>query len=217
MIHNDATAVAVAEALARVEAADHTQGWDIEPILIGLFTRPGERPNGLLIEVDPGLFGPAIWHQSDPANPGHSLPMATVLDLMVRTVSAADQRTGFHDWLNPRSRTFLGFALLFVGWKTTPYHGYRHGDLNNVPAMAEVEVRVVAGLDLAGRYYQIHRGRGETVTAAAVIDPAPADLAHTNVGAALTRLVNLARTTGHHATGHHANDHYPNGRGDQRP
>lgn len=217
MNHDDATAAAVAETLARVEAADHTQGWDIDPILIGLFTHPATSPNDLLIEVDPSLFGPTVWHQPDPANPGQPLPMATVLDLMVHTVTGADQRPGFRDWLNPHARTFLGFALLFVGWKTTPYHGYRHGDLNTVPAMAEVEVRVVAGLDIAGRYYQVSRGRGETVTTAAVIDPAPAGLAHTNIGAALTRLVHLARTTGHHHNGHQSNGRHPNGTGDQRP
>lgn len=129
----------------------------------------------------------------DPGNPGQLLETGIVLDLMTHTLATPPARHALRGWLDPAKRTFLGFALLFVGWHTEPHDSYRHGDLNPVPADSDGEVRVVAGLDVANRYYQISRHRGQAEPTVSVLAPAPTGLRRTRIGAALRRLVDLAR------------------------
>ena len=185
------TVEALTAALAHTEAAAERAGWDRPPELIGLFDRPvtsTERD----IEIDPFPLETSTWRIPDPHQPGHDLPVPAVLQAIADTLTPPTTPAWLPDWLHERGRTLIGFGFCCEGWATAGYPGYRPGDLNAVPAMADAEVRLLTACDTDGRFYQVMRVRGEHTTTVTVIDQPPPQVRATTVTDALYRLVAIA-------------------------
>ncbi len=73
-----ATRKAITTALVATEATAHGFGWDLQPVLFGLFDHP-EVDGTAALEVDPTLAAPDLWQTPDPHRPGGHLPVPTVL------------------------------------------------------------------------------------------------------------------------------------------
>jgi hypothetical protein len=186
------TVVAVAQTLRLLEADAETRGWDAPPVLLGLFDRsPSTRVQA--IEVDPSLVPPDVWNLPDPTNPDHCLPAPVVLHLVAAQLSTPQVRPLMSQWLRRDGRTFLGFGLLAEAWQTANYHGYRSGDLNAVPAMADAEVRALTAIDVDERSYQLIRVRGRQQPAVSIQDSPLPLFWQTNIPDALRHLVGLSR------------------------
>ena len=185
------TVEALTAALAHTEAAAERAGWDRPPELIGLFDRPvtsTERD----IEIDPFPMETSAWLIPDPHRPGHDLPVPAILQAIADTLTPPTTPAWLPDWLHERGRTPIGFGFCCEGWATAGYPGYRPGDLNAVPAMADAEVRLLTACDTDGRFYQVMRVRGQHTTTVTVVDQPPRQLRATTVTDALYRLVAIA-------------------------
>jgi len=147
------------------------------------------------VELDPTLASQRVWQVPDPHHPGRSLPPGIVLTALADHLTDLDPglRSVLSRWLSDGGRRCLGFAFLAEAFSSQPYAGYRHGDLNDVPGMAEAELRVFAAVDTDRRLYQITRRLGAPTADLSILDdPAPV-IRDTVVVAALTRLVEATR------------------------
>jgi hypothetical protein len=187
---NGPTVAMLTDTLARLEAVAECSGWNKSPVLSGLFTH--QSPLMTAVEVEPFPVHPKTWHLPDPDRSGETLPTAMILGSIADYLTRR-ARPGFARWLRPHGRQFLGVAFTCEAYSTTHYAGYRPGDLNQVPAMADNEVRLVTALDVDGRLYQITRVRGHGKPDVTVLHPAPPECAETTIGEAMTNLVNLAQ------------------------
>jgi hypothetical protein len=178
-------------ALIHTEAAADQAGWDATPALIGLFDRTvTSRDHN--IEIDPFPLDAATWQIPDPQRPGQNLPVPVVLQAITDTLASPAAPAWLRDWLRERGRTLIGFGFLCEGWVTSGYPGYRPGDLNAVPAMADAEVRILTACDTDGHFYQVTRERGaNTPTVIVLTQPTPSIRA-TTVTNALYRLTAFA-------------------------
>ncbi len=189
------TVEALTAALAHTEATADRAGWNGLPELIGLFDRPvtgTERD----IEIDPFPLETSTWRIPDPHRPGHDLPAPLVLQAVADTLAPPNAPTRLPewlpDWLHERGRILIGFGFCCEGWATSGYPGYRPGDLNAVPAMADAEVRILTACDTDGRYYQVMRVRGKDTATVTVDDEPPPQMRNSTVADALYRLVAIA-------------------------
>jgi hypothetical protein len=187
---NDPTVAMLTDTLVRLEAVAERSGWNKPPVLSGLFTH--HSPLMTAVEVEPFPVHPKTWHLPDPDQPGETLPTAVILGTIADYLTRR-ARPGFARWLRPHRRQFLGVAFTCEAYSTSHYAGYRPGDLNQVPAMADNEVRLVTALDVDGRLYQITRVRGHDKPDVTVLHPAPTGYAETTIGEAMSNLVNLVR------------------------
>lgn len=175
---------ALTDALSRVETRVEELGWDNPPFLIGMFRSPGTDP--LTIEADLFPIQPEVWDLPG----GHP---AAVFDLISDYFDTQDTRPHLARWLRPDERCFLSFAFVVEGWQTIAYEGYARGDLNEVPTMADAEVRLLTAIDTDLRLYQIVRVRDSDKPTVTVLEVPPPPLWESTVGYALLRLVRLAR------------------------
>jgi hypothetical protein len=185
------TVEAIGWALQRYEATADDRGWDVDPELIAVFESALPQ-NGRPIEIETFPLGSDTWHMPDPTRPGHKLPSTFVLQAIASTL-AAEAPAWLSEWLHFDNRVFASFGFLFEGWQTSPYPGYKLGDLRATPAMAEHEVRIIAAYDTDGRYYQVRRIRGDDGSTAYRLNDPPESTRETNIVAALAHLVDIAR------------------------
>jgi hypothetical protein len=69
-----ATRKAITTALVVTEATARGFGWDLQPVLFGLFDYP-EVDGTAALEVDHTLAAPDLWATSDPHRSGRLLPV----------------------------------------------------------------------------------------------------------------------------------------------
>jgi hypothetical protein len=185
------TVTMLTDVLIRTETLADQLGWNNPPVLLGLFAH--NTPAATAIEVKPYPIDPKVWQLPDPDHPGQSLPTPLVLGSIAGTLATGSARQQYASWLRRGGRRFLGAAFICEAYHTALYSGYRPGDLNAVPAMAEAEIRLLTALDVDERLYQISRARGHARPNATVLHPAPPQHAETTIGEAMYALVNLAR------------------------
>jgi len=188
---NDSTATMLTDALIRTEAVADQLGWNNPPVLLGLFAH--HTPTLTAIEVKPYPIDPKVWHLPDPDHAGQSMPTPLVLGSIAGTLATGQARPRYASWLRRGGHQFLGVAFICEAYHAALYSGYRPGDLNAVPAMAEAEIRLLTALDVDQRLYQISRARGQRQPHVTVLHPAPPQHAETTIGEAMHALVNLAR------------------------
>ncbi|MEV0734084.1 hypothetical protein [Polymorphospora sp. NPDC050346] len=176
--------------LVTIENTAEAFGWDAPPMLLGLFhDRTCDDAGPRLVVAEPVPYRPDIWHMPDPDQPGRALHPTVVLNRIADDIADTETRSRTTAWLEPRRRTFAGMAFAFEGWQFRPYADYRHGDINQVPAMADAEVRIVVAIDVDGGYYQVVRFRGDSRNSVTVHDEPPPDLLEADIPQAVTRLV----------------------------
>jgi hypothetical protein len=187
------TVDAMAAAFLAAEA-DADQHPDHSPVLFTVFDHT-LTTGWHAVELDPTLASQRIWQLPDPHHPGRNLPPGLVLTALADHLTDPDPglRSALTGWLSAGGRRCVGFAFLAEAWISPLYAGYLHGDLNDVPGMAEAELRVFAAVDTDRRLYQITRRLGAPTAEMSILDdPAPV-IRDTVVVAALTRLVEATR------------------------
>jgi hypothetical protein len=164
------------------------------PVLFGVFDHT-LTAGWHAVDLDPTLLPPRIWQMPDPHHPDRALPPGMVLATFAGYLTDPDPdlRAALAGWLSASGRRCVAFAFLAEAYTARPFLGYRHGDLNAVPAMAEAEIRVLAAVDTDRRYYQITRRLGAPTAVMSILDHPPAPVRDTMVVAALTRLVEATR------------------------
>ncbi len=164
----DITVKAIATELRRMEeAVERSIGWDAGQAVLILFDDPADtRAHTDILPFEPR------WTVPLPDGSGN-VPVPIVLHAFadVLNPTALDWLPG---WLRQDGRTLLGVAFLCEGWVTSGFPGYRYGDLNAVPAMAEAEARFWTAVDTDGRLYQLVRRRGQRPTLSVDAEPTPA-------------------------------------------
>lgn len=187
------TRAALTAALTNTEATLQRHGWDLPPVLVGLFDRRLSIVD-CRIEVDDTAVVPGTWHRPDPANPGENLHPVTVLIQLGTELAHPRLRPWLRDWLHREGRMFLGFGFCFEGWQAPIRPGYRHGDLAHGPADQRTEVRAVAALDIDGHDYQITRRRGEPHPRVTVSDTPASQTSDSRILTGLRTLNHLGHT-----------------------
>lgn len=187
----DDTVHAVRSALAGAEATVDGDGWDQQPLLIGLFT---DQPEGQPLRVHLAEFPlPDRWNVPIPGTCGATVPTVFVLQSIADILADGPRPAEIGRWLHRPGLTFVGMGFCCEAWMTHGYQGYRYGDLNTVPAMAEAEVRILVAVDIDERLYQVRRTRGDTTVEVTVdSDPAPGAW-QANIPDAVRRLVAALR------------------------
>lgn len=164
----DITVKAIGTELRRMEeAVELSIGWDAGQAVLILF----DDPAGTTAHTDLLPFEPR-WTVPLPDGSGN-VPVPIVLRAFadILNPAALDWLPG---WLRQNGRTLLGVAFLCEGWVTSGFTGYRYGDLNAVPAMADAEARILTAVDTDGRLYQLIRHRGQQPTLTVDTEPTPA-------------------------------------------
>jgi hypothetical protein len=127
-----------------------------------------------------------------PDLPGPLLAGPIVLHLVAAHLSTPQIRPLIAQWVRRDGRELIGFAFLAEGWQSAGYDGYRYGDLNTVPAMADAEVRAVIAVDVDERGYQLVRGQHPPPMS--ILTSPPPVFWQTNIPDALRQLVAAGRT-----------------------
>ncbi|MGI5214841.1 hypothetical protein [Plantactinospora sp. CA-290183] len=181
------TQESIVAALTHTEnVVDQHAGWNVGPVLIGVFHQPHR--DGPRIEVVPFPLGPAIWTVAHPHRARTNLPVPMVLRAVVDVVASPLGSAWLPGWLHQDGRALLAVGFICEGWTTSGYTGYQYGDLDAVPAMADHEVRTVTAYDTDGRLYQIIRERGSQAEVTVESQPALAQR-HSHITDALYRLI----------------------------
>ncbi|GIG63394.1 hypothetical protein Lfu02_77660 [Longispora fulva] len=175
--------------LTDIEAfADARLGWDAPPRAYGIFTQPDGGGRALLVAA-PLPIRESQWHLPDPQRPGVNLSAALVLGGITFQLTEPGAPAWFGRWLTKNGRQLVATAFLFEGYTTSGYAGYTPGDLNEFPAMADAEVRIIAAIDIDGRVWQLVRRRGDSTPELTVMEQPPPEVNATNVIYALARLL----------------------------
>jgi hypothetical protein len=185
------TRAAITAALASIEETGQRQGWDLPPVLFGLFDH---LPSGesRALEVDDTLAGPTWWNIPDPTNCGENLPVSVALHRFARDLTAPVAQAWLRRWLHHDGRTCVGVGILFEAWAGLVSPGYRHGDL--ATSATRREVRVAVAVDTGLGLHRVVRARGGQPSVASWPElPAPAR--HRRIVTGLRSLIDLARTS----------------------
>ncbi|MFC0532135.1 hypothetical protein [Phytohabitans kaempferiae] len=159
------TVNAIATELKRVEETiERRIGWNGDPAVFGMFGDPTDTTaHAEVLPFEPN------WTVPLPGRSGN-VPVPIVLRALADQLNT-NPPAWLSGWVRRNAGPLLGAAFLCEGWVTSGFAGYRYGDLNAVPAMADAEARILIAVDTDGRLYQLIRRRGEQPTLAVEIEP----------------------------------------------
>lgn len=151
----------VTAALTVIEREVDRDGWDTDPVLMGLFQMPQGAFGMANIPIPPG-----VWNLGR-TGIGIDVPHWVTVEVIVRYLTG-DGTAAFDRWLRRDTRSWLGFVYCGEGLDTQ--RGMESED-PHVTADGGIAVRALIARDIDGRTYQIIRERStpeRTVTTVAV-------------------------------------------------
>jgi hypothetical protein len=156
--------------LMRIESDAHRRGWDESPDLYVLYDARDHESDSAYRNVLASRRGPAVRvapYAAQSAVPQSALDgnPAHALFRFALNVSGGEHPAVEYVLATLRQRGFLGLAFLHEGWTRTVASQEERaalGDVRFADIPGSVEMRFVAGYDIAGVDYVVSRARGKS-------------------------------------------------------